>query len=121
VSAPQRLYRTPPEMDGEQIVAIQHRRSRISGVLLAIGYAMVFFVPLWVYESRRARRIELALEVQRLQENRRQLHTARQAAAARLEALRAYGRVESAAQRQLGLERVGMDRVLPMPAAEGRK
>ncbi len=116
MSFERRLYRPVTPDDREQILAIASRRSRLSTVGAVLLYALVFFVPVWVYESQRARQTALALEVQRLQENRRQLKAALQEANARLEALRGLNGVEAAATQTLGLARVPMQNVLPAAA-----
>jgi hypothetical protein len=99
--------------DDPQLLAIASRRSRLSAVRSALLYALVFFVPVWLFEYQRAERTKVALEVQQLQRNLTTLESARRAAAAQLEQLRRLDRVEGVAQGELALARVPVDHVLP--------
>ncbi len=104
--------------DDPQLLAIASRRSRLSAVRSALLYALVFFVPVWLFEYQRAERTRVALEVQQLQRNLTGpngvgLENAVRAAAAQLEQLRRLDRVEDVAQGDLGLARVPVDHVLP--------
>ena len=105
--------------DDEQLLAIASRRSRLSAVRSALLYALVFFVPVWIFEYQRAERTRVALEVQQLQRNLTSLESARRAAAAQLEQQRRLDRVETVAQGELGLARVSVDHVLPDARRDG--
>ena len=99
--------------DADQLLAIESRRSRLTVMLSALLYALVFFVPVWLFEYQRAERTRVAIEVQQLQHNLTALENAQRAAAAQLEQLRRLDRVESTALGELGLSRVVVDHVLP--------
>jgi hypothetical protein len=116
MNAQRQLYHTPPRHDQDQEAVIKYRRSGLGPAYAALFYALVFVLPLWLFEYQRAQRVKMALEVQRLTQDREALASALHEAEARLESLRRLETVERVAAGPLGLSRVAMERVLPAAA-----
>ena len=116
MNAPRQLYHTPARHDHNQEAVIRYRRSGLGPAYAALFYALVFVLPLWLFEYQRAQRVKMALDVQRLTRDREALAGALHEAEARLESLRRLETVERVAGGPLGLSRVAIDLVLPAAA-----